>query len=269
MTQRVPVSELVNCSSVNAAFRALWREWIDSGEWPAALCWTWPVQYPSMLTRLPLFVGMNPSYTERTEPSARLDSPLDLQSEERSSELVAAWRCAIGLDGAKPYPYFRKFSEVVEAVPACATPADVVLPHRRDWNHIDALGVRWTKQAELKGALGINEYGMTHSSFVLRQLELALGLIDALQPCVVVVVNALASTVLRKLVEHDLVWNERTGCDYRRSTPWIFSGMLTGQRALDKHSVRRLSWQIRHALRQVPEGSRSAPQLEGCATSAQ
>lgn len=249
MTQGSPVCELVECRPLNGNLRELWREWIASGEWPRALSSTWPVQYPDMLTRLPLFVGMNPSYAEHRDPSAQLKAAAELDLEERSSDLVAGWRRAIGLDGFVPYPYFRKFGEVVEGLPGRATTPDASSSHRRDWNHIDALAVRWTKQAELRGALGIDENGASNSRFVLRQLELALALIDALQPCVVVVVNALASTVLRNFVGRDLVWNERTGCDHRHSTPWIFSGMLTGQRALDNHSVRRLAWQIRHVLR--------------------
>jgi hypothetical protein len=240
--------EIVDCSAVNAALRELWREWLESTEWPSALLELWPVQYPNMLKRIPLFVGINPSYASRRDPFATLAGTSDLTLAEPNERLIEGWQRAIGIPDGKVYQYFAKFDDVVKGLIPGAAASNVGSSYRLNWNHIDVLAVRWAKQAELKGALGIDGLGRFQSRFVRRQLEIAVSLLDALEPVAVVVVNALASRILKTNVDH-LRWDEPSGCYRRASVPWIFGGMLTGQRAMDNHSVERLAWHLRHACR--------------------
>ncbi len=57
----------------------------------------------------------------------------------------------------------------------------------------------------------------------------------------------------------ELAWDEDAGFHHRRSvaraTPWFFSGILTGQRALDNHSFKRLRWHVRRALASSRRGT--------------
>lgn len=242
----------VDCTAHNIALRELWREWIASGSWPKALgSPLWPAQYPPMREDLPLFVGMNPSYGRKRDKAARIRGPKDLRSDDRACELVENERRALGLDGSQPYRYFRKFGQIVNHLDGYAAPP--LSCSERTWNHVDTLAVRWNSQRELERALGIDKNGETRLEYVQRQIVLTQNLIDALRPRIVVVVNALASTILKAALGGHLRWDAAAGCDIRkvrgRTVPWIFSGMLTGQRALDNHTVRLLTWHVGHALR--------------------
>ena len=76
-------------------------------------------------------------------------------------------------------------------------------------------------------------------------------------PKMIVVINAYASRIVFDYsllgFIHGKRWNEDLGVDFinigGKMVPLMFSGMLSGQRALDNQSEFRLRWHIRHILR--------------------
>lgn len=145
----------------------------------------------------------------------------------------------MGLHGRKLHRYFRQFPQFMED---------------GAWNHVDLLAVRHTNQSELSGALALGTQEAFASTFVAAQLEVCLELAAALAPPVVVVVNALAATLLKwHLKAHADLEFDPAGGHHRgklgsQVIPWFFSGMLTGQRAIDNHSLERLIWHVRRAV---------------------
>lgn len=232
----------VALTQVNAGLRELWKQVLAAGTWPRAIgSPLWPAQYPAQHEAAPLFVGMNPSYTSKNEGLLRVRAPYkaDLDTESRILSVMDHESAALGRNGQRMYPYFKKFSEVIGSA---------------KWNHVDLIAVRHRNQNELKGALGITDDGCVDDKFTSAQLDLALQIIDALSPRVVIVVNALASTVLCRQLRLDSSWDPDAGFFRHRvggrATPWLLSGMLTGQRALDNHSLKRLAWHVGRALRE-------------------
>ena len=74
-----------------------------------------------------------------------------------------------------------------------------------------------------------------------------------ISPRVIVVFNALASKIIQEkqnIGKNN--WNDEKGYDEivikGNKVPIFFSGMLTGQRALDDGSYKRLEWHIRRSL---------------------
>lgn len=224
----------------NAELRELWKQVLDRRAWPRALGTPrWPMQYPAMRLRAPLFVGLNPSHSLRDDGLLAVRDPHreDL-TEARGREVVARENRVLGRDGDPLHAYYRKFDD---------------LAGQAGWNHVDLIAVRHTNQAELKSALGIEDDGRCPDPFVNAQIDVVIRLVSALEPTVVVVVNAFAATMVQARQDARLEWDDNLGHHVQptqsRPTPWFFSGMLTGQRALDNHSFRRLRWHVRRALR--------------------
>ncbi|MGM9790953.1 MAG: hypothetical protein ACI3Y4_00955 [Candidatus Cryptobacteroides sp.] len=119
-------------------------------------------------------------------------------------------------------------------------------------SHHDLLFLRHTNQKEL-----IDLFCKTE--FWNRQLEISKEIISELSPKLIVVLNAGASKCFAGLFNPDtnypideftreLRYDETLGA-YRfiingKSTPVLFSGMLSGQRAIDNGSKRSLQWHI-------------------------
>jgi hypothetical protein len=83
-----------------------------------------------------------------------------------------------------------------------------------------------------------------------KQLEISLRMIEEAKPICIVVANALASDIYLK--NRNPRFMPSRGCNEAdidgRSVPLFFSSMLTGQRALDRHSRKRLVWHVGREL---------------------
>lgn len=168
-----------------------------------------------------LFVGINPSYSEADKDLIYYD----------------------GTEGS--HPYFKRFKELAKS-------ANI------PWSHLDMLFVRETEQKALDKLLQ-KDKGV---DFVWQQLQLAQRLLDAAQPAAIVVCNTKARQFLGldkgedgsnawldlKARTGGMAWDDTLGTYRYRGVPTFFSGMLTGQRALDKGSFERLEWHLRRAL---------------------
>lgn len=102
-----------------------------------------------------------------------------------------------------------------------------------------------------------------YRSFVNAALKWSESTIIKAKPKMIVVINAFASrlffdaridgeTMLGFKPANSELWSEELGADFIRIkdqvVPILFSGMLSGQRALDRYSEFRLCWHIHHVL---------------------
>ena len=138
------------------------------------------------------------------------------------------------------YPYFKKFREMAAELNV-------------GWDHVDLFFWRETNQARFRELILVGGQSSEVTAFGRSQLEIAFEMIDAASPLCVVVANALASDIYKAC--RGLEFSEKLGCylDRRgdRDVPVFLSSMLTGQRALDKHSCRRLAWHTNRVILSV------------------
>lgn len=160
-----------------------------------------------------LFVGINPSYTE-ADKGIRYYNAHDGQ-----------------------HPYFNPFKQIAR---------ETGMP----WSHLDMLFQRETEQKSINDLLK-KPHGV---DFVWQQLQVARQLLDAARPAIIIVCN----TKAREFMGHsdrkdwlglDFQWDEELGTYRHHGIPTFFSSMLSGQRALDSGSHRRLIWHIKRTLK--------------------
>lgn len=183
-----------------------------------------------------LFIGINPSFKDGDpvpgSPKYSSTYKLDVPKEEI-------------------HPYFRKCIEIAES-------DGIGLP----FGHHDLFPVRESKQSVIESMFDIDGKGRLISKhdfeqFIEESLSWSQKTICECDPKMIVVVNAFASRIF---FDYSLLgfiqgkqWTEDLGVDFvkinGKMVPITFSGMLSGQRALDNQSVFRLRWHIRHILK--------------------
>ncbi len=184
-----------------------------------------------------LFIGVNPAYSKSRKHEI-------IDNEIGFYPLIS--------DDIKDIPYFEKFKSIANYC------------NNSEWTHLDLFFLRETNQ-EI-----IEELSYKHIDFLQAQLDITNEIINKISPKIIVVSNSLASEFFgKKKQKHspyfdgEKIWighnldfekdfNTKIGTYTIRigekETPIIFSGMLSGQRALDLGSLERLKWQIKMIL---------------------
>jgi len=229
-------------TETNRKLREIWRVHLADNTWPALIPKLWPLQYHPMQPGKLLFVGLNPSHNQRDNNllSIQVGQGTDPLSDDHALVVARRDEESMGLHGGRLHPYFRQFAR---------------FDPTGTWNHIDLFAIRHTNQSEAVAALRLDEDTGFSSPFVREQIELAFSLIAELRPPTVIVVNAFGSTIVKRYLKKQnpnfamddvtgIYWSKING----RRVPFFFSGMLTGQRAIDNHSLERLIWHVRRAL---------------------
>lgn len=219
---------------INRTYVELWREYSESFELNRI-----PLVYPELNDNGILFVGLNPSFNdswnkERIDGSHKEFFRWEDRMEEKLPEVKQR-----EVDAREEYQYFKHFRDWFGPW------------HEGDWEHIDLFAYRMRSQTKLKDKIGVSS-GKCQTEFAKKQFDLAINLIDELNPEVIVVVNAYAGKLIQNHAGEDYQisngLDQKLGCYYMESDgsryPILFSGMITGQRALDTGSRRRLKWQI-------------------------
>ena len=184
-----------------------------------------------------LFIGINPSFSERGFKSFLSDSKYGLldfktfYAYPNSGVFDVNKSVAIDKLAVEKHPYFRKFHEISEKIGL-------------EWEHVDLFFIRETNQKKLKKY--IFEKGEKLNSFGLDQLAVAKKIIEKIEPRIIVVANALASRLFK--VYFDAHFSVVHGCHFAKilgkEVPVFLTSMLTGQRALDNFTFYRLRWHI-------------------------
>ena len=176
-----------------------------------------------------LFIGLNPSFIKKFEPS---------KPEHIFHELKQKGN----------YKYFKRFEEISEY---CNHP----------WEHLDLLFLRETKQKSVSNLTKTPE-GL---NFIWQNLIISKEILENVTPKIIVVTNTVARTFLGKDIssksqnkwlgytfefDHSIGTHKISTKESRLTgTPVFFSSMLTGQRALDNGSFERLKWHIHWILK--------------------
>lgn len=185
-----------------------------------------------------LFLGINPSFDEKrnVEPGT------------------------YKLENVRDEGFFKKAFQIAEN-------------NGKPFGHHDLFPVRETDQKFIEGMLvhdGVAYRAKSqYKDFVEGCLSYAENIIIQSNPCMIVVANAFVThlffdfrfsdnekTLLGFLPgDKGGIWDEKLGADFvlinGRNVPILFSGMLSGQRALDFGSEFRLRWHIGHILRNI------------------
>jgi hypothetical protein len=241
------MNEILPNVRANSALRDIWRKhWrecaIHREIFVRDTGYLWPLQYTEMQPGRVLFVGLNPSYDEEDAGLLNVgtDFDTDRRLDFRVAQILLRGQFNRGIPDGNLHSYFRYFKE---------------FSPDQTWNHIDLIAVRQTRQTVLAKTLGLESRDATQfKPFVTEQMKVCRDLAQALTPPVIVIVNALAADIVKRYLEESaaLVYDSDKG--YHRAKlgakriPIFFSGMLTGQRALDTHSRSRLIWHVRQAL---------------------
>lgn len=208
-----------------------------------------------------LFIGMNPSFNKEYIRRAITNSGIGIKFEDiyncspddeyiNNIQKMDSWARQEKNNEKTQHSYFSKFDQLLPLNKQGA---------KLKWNHIDLFFYRKTSQKDFKQM--ILEKGVKLNSFGEAQFKLSTRLIKELQPCLIVVVNAFASELIKEQinlsdsVDWGITFDEDKGYDllswneYSKDVPIFFSSMLTGQRALDNHSFKRLQWHVKQALK--------------------
>ena len=116
--------------------------------------------------------------------------------------------------------------------------------------HHDIFFIRHTDQKTLLNKRNDNSY----KDFFDKQLNISKSIIRRTDPRLIVILNARVRDIFHEIYPFDELrdFDDSLGA-YRleiegKNVPVIFSGMLSGQRALDRGSKMNLRWQIKHVL---------------------
>lgn len=229
---------MANGHSVNLKSFQLWEQTFEDADNVLV-----PHLYPSLKKDAILFIGLNPSFSQKgyssllrhTEFSNLEPSNFYHWRNRKKLDLEIALR--VEQIGKENYPYFKKFKDIAAHV-------------KLEWEHIDLFFFRETSQSQFKQRIYA---GSNLSEFGRSQLELSKQLILEARPRIIVVANAFASSLFIKQFP-DLEFDEKHG--YHRvlienkSVPTFLASMLTGQRAMDNYSYQRLRWHIKKAVKE-------------------
>jgi len=194
-----------------------------------------PILPQYVLKNALLFIGINPSFDKKSK----------IKSDNVKIEFYP-----IIENSQKDIPYFEKFKDISEYC------------DNAEWTHLDLFFLRETNQKV------IENLSYHNAEFLQEQLDITFEIINRASPRLIIVSNSLASEFFGKLKQKHLphfskIWmaynldfNENFDNEigtYKiniggKITPILFSGMLSGQRALDIGSFERLKWQIKRIL---------------------
>ncbi|WP_439483652.1 hypothetical protein [Cyclobacterium plantarum] len=184
-----------------------------------------------------LFIGINPSFIKDSKPGSYF---INLNQNAKT------------FDG-KSYAYFKKFVDITNKL-------NEKQNHNCElkWSHMDLLFHRETKQHFIDN-LKKEKNGI---KFISHQLEISKKILLKTKPKIIIVSNTKAREFLKSKNEKismglEFKFDEDLGTEIiinnseLANTPVFFTSMLTGQRALDKGSYRRLVWHISYVLNKI------------------
>lgn len=180
-----------------------------------------------------IFIGINPAISLGKREKYESKPSKELETYTQNAEV-------------KRYVYYKKFNEIEDELNLA-------------YDHLDLLYIQETRQSNIKKLLETSK----GKGFVYYQLmetkKVMARLIVTEEPRIFVVSNTLARDFLglyrpekykddqAHWMDYRFSWDDEIGTYRLRDHPnkvFFFSSMLTGQRALDKGSFKRLKWHI-------------------------
>ena len=145
-------------------------------------------------------------------------------------------------NGVYRHPYFTKPKKLNEEIGISS------------FSHVDMFSVRLRPQHVVQDIVK----DPASQGFVEEQLKLFRMIVDGASPRAIVVINALASDLIRKgRALGALDYDEELGVAMykigEKRVPVFYSGMLSGAHAIDNGSFDRLIWHIQYVLFMLSE----------------
>lgn len=244
---------------INSELRKIWKIWKDGlepGKKPLydEFLDRWPMQYPELAENRIVFVGLNPSFDDNRDKVCKLDDVNDLNSDKKIKEIKDAQRESLGRKPECPeckiYPYYAAFEDFVKELNKRLKP-------QFDWEALEIFSVRERNQSKVMKFLKSNS---VWTDFAKDQWKVFYKALNQIMPVCVVVANAFASDLISNYeseadgLEPKFQIESSTDRGYGtitlngRAVPLLLSGMISGQRQLDKYSRERLIWMTRKSI---------------------
>lgn len=221
-----------------------------------------PILYPKFKKNSILFIGLNPSFSKKNitntikgiEDKYKNINFKDAEKKLNRVNIEKKESIELSIDlereANNKNNYFKKLKEI----------------SNDNYQHIDLFYFRATNQKEAKDKISKSNENtnIILNDFAIAQLKVAHEMIEKINPKVIVVINAFASDIITRnkynkkpsrvffpgdniLKINDDSFKEKgyDSLEINDGIPILFSSMLSGQRALDNHTYRRLKWQIR------------------------
>lgn len=195
-----------------------------------------PLLYKEKLkTSCLLYIGINPSFSKDgkkffKEKSIDMDEFFEYPLKKYDYEIDIC----IQKEAEKTQAYFKKANQLAEEL-------------NLDLEYMDLFFIRETDQNQLKSKIYLKK---KLNTFALEQLKLSKELLLQASPKIILVANALASNIFKEEFSNDITISNN--CYYlslnNKKIPLFFSGMLSGQRALDNFSFERLKWNMQVSI---------------------
>jgi hypothetical protein len=233
----------------NNSILELWSQYLNSNSTELI-----PLLYNNIERNCILFVGLNPSFNKHAIKK-RIN---EVNLEDHELVKLFQWKnynkdiyykaIKDNEQAVKKYHYYDKFKEIA------------ITDLSEAWQHIDLFYFRETRQSNISNKIFTNKKVGILNQFADRQIQLTWNVIKMIDPKIIVVQNILASKIFKKRFKHNInnyenIINSDEGYETIKINnsfiPIFFSGMLTGQRALDTYSYFRLRWHIKKAYNKL------------------
>jgi len=231
----------MNCDELNDILDKQWADLLHENEKFI------PLYFDKFEKDKLLYIGLNPSFSVSSMKNFLVESGKFSKSKQAITEndvkAYFSWdkpnkdkgrKLSFELDAwsKKNYPYFTQIKHI-------SSEMDL------KWQSVDMFQYRKTIQKDFKAFLTQNP------KFKDAQLDLFGGLLSKLRPKLILVANASASELFKNKFNSE--FDESLGCYFTDlegyKVPTFLSSMLTGQRALDIHSRKRLVWHMKEVFK--------------------
>ena len=221
----------------------------------------WPLLYPPFSKEKGIgpggivFVGFNPSFNIENEETKKDIEKFPFGNEEKIKKLKKEIIKFERNSWQEYKKYFKPIKDLVKGI-------NEICDKKFYFYHVDLLFMRGSPQKILADLFGIKDGKPKHyMEFFNRQVALSLKFIEKLEPKLIVVINALTSHTIkarfnlpslsREVIENGKTWfYEIPLGKEEKKYPIIFSGMISGQRAVDNYSKERLRWHMALVLKE-------------------
>jgi hypothetical protein len=214
-------------SGINQDIIALWQEHYGNNSTGSL----WPLIYPIPQTDGLAVIGCNPSEAEgEGGPVEDFQKTIDKAAYMR---FLMRHEAEMQVSYALYFKVLRKISNTLSL----------------KFQHLDLFLVRDKDQSKMKSRILI--HGLKLNEFGKAQFGIAMRILRVSRPRIILVANKFASDLcmeewrLEPMDSNGIYWKKIDD----KKIPVFFSGMLSGQRALDTFSRERLIWHMRKALK--------------------
>ena len=182
-----------------------------------------------------LFIGINPSITKKTRGKIKKENYNieNIHNQEIIDEIKTQDESL-----RDTLPYFNKIQNMV---------------NNNEIERYECIDLFYERKTSQKKILAISKNNSVElSDFGEKQFEITKKVIEKINPKIIVVINALASKIFRNkynIADNDFdaeIGTYKKKIFNDQETIIFFSGMLSGQHALDNESFNRLKWHIKY-----------------------